>query len=98
MRFSSFGSLFGAGLVGLSQASPVGQYVGTSDVESRSLVPAVFSLVKNAVEETLYKGFVLHNGFLDQYIRLTEVYIQCRCASHCRCPKGSRPRPGPCEG
>jgi hypothetical protein len=61
MRFSSFGSLVGAGLVGLSQASPVAQYVGTTGVESRSLapvVPAVFNMAKNVVDETLYKGFV----------------------------------------
>jgi hypothetical protein len=56
MRFSSFGSVVGAGLVGLSQASPVAQYVGTSAVESRTVAPCAFELAKNAVDEKLYKG------------------------------------------
>lgn len=56
MRFSSFGSLVGAGLVGLSQASPVAQYVGTRSLDTRTTLPGVFNLAKNYVDEILYKG------------------------------------------
>ncbi|OIW23026.1 hypothetical protein CONLIGDRAFT_650131 [Coniochaeta ligniaria NRRL 30616] len=56
MLFSSVGSLVGAGLIGLSQASPVAQYVGTNSLDTRTVLPCVFDLAKNYVDEILYHG------------------------------------------
>lgn len=56
MRFSSVGSLVGAGLVGLSQASPVVPYAGSQSVNPRTVLPGVFHLAKHFVDEILYQG------------------------------------------